>query len=122
LTQRLFHKEKKKLKHCPSPTGSELSFSRSSGGKSSVAASINALVEERRKSREPSHFNKAISKQKLEMKLSQNYEENVKRLIDMSDQLETETNVGIIKVLKKYEKKLTKVVDFSSSSKGSDSD
>jgi len=87
-----------------------------------VAASINALVEERRKSREPSHFNKAISKQKLEMKLSQNYEENVKRLIDMSDQLETETNVGIIKVLKKYEKKLTKVVDFSSSSKGSDSD
>ena len=56
------------------------------------------------------------------MKLSQNYEENVKRLIDMSDQLETETNVGIIKVLKKYEKKLTKVVDFSSSSEGSDSD
>jgi len=115
-------KEQFELKRPPSPTGSELSFLRSSGGKSSVAASINALVEERRKSREPSHFNKAISKQKLEMKLSQNYEENVKRLIDMSDQLETETNVGIIKVLKKYEKKLTKVVDFSSSSEGSDSD
>jgi hypothetical protein len=115
-------KEQFELKRRPSPTSSELSFSRSSGGKSSVPASINALVEERRKSREPSYFDEAISKQKLEMKLSRNYEENVKRLIDVKHQLETETNVGIIKVLKKYEKKLTKVVDFSSSSKGSDSD
>lgn len=113
-------KEQFELKRRPSPTGSELSFSRSSGGKSSVAASINALVEERRKSREPSHFEETISKQKLEMKLSWNYEENVKRLIDVKRQLETESNVGIIKVLKKYEKKLTKVVDFSSSSDESD--
>jgi hypothetical protein len=113
-------KEQFELKRRPSPTGSELSFSRSSGNKSSVAASINALVEERRKSREPSHFDEAISKQKLEMKLSRNYEENVKRLIDVKRQLETESNVGIIKVLKKYEKKLTKFVDFSSSSDESD--
>jgi hypothetical protein len=113
-------KEQFELKRRPSPPSSELSFSRSSGGKSSVAASINALVEERRKSREPSHFDEAISKQKLEMKLSRNYEENVKRLIDVKRQLETESNVGIIKVLKKYEKKLTKVVDFSSSSDESD--
>jgi hypothetical protein len=113
-------KEQFELKRRPSPTGSELSFSRSSGNKSSVAASINALVEERRKSREPSQFDEAISKQKLEMKLSRNYEENVKRLIDVKRQLETESNVGIIKVLKKYEKKLTKVVDFSSSSDESD--
>ncbi len=105
-------KEQFELKCRPSPTGSELSFSRSSGGKSSVAASINALVEKRRKSREPSRFNEAISKQKLDMKL--------KRLIDVKRQLETESNVGIIKVLKKYEKKLTKVVDFSSSSDESD--
>ncbi len=54
------------------------------------------------------------------MKLSRNYEENVKRLIDVKRQLETESNVGIIKVLKKYEKKLPKVVDFSSSSDESD--
>jgi len=113
-------KEQFELKRRPSPTGSELSFSRSSGNKSSVAASINALVEERRKSREPSQFDEAISKQKLEMKLSRNYEENVKRLIDVKRQLETESNVGIIKVLKKYEKKLTKLVDFSSSSDESD--
>jgi hypothetical protein len=105
-------KEQFELKPHPSPTGSELSFSRSSGGKSSVAASINALVEKRRKSREPSHFNEAISKLKLDMKL--------KRLIDVKRQLETESNVGIIKVLKKYEKKLTKVVDFSSSNDESD--
>jgi vacuolar-type H+-ATPase subunit F/Vma7 len=54
------------------------------------------------------------------MKLSRNYEENKKRLIDVKQQLETESNVGIIIVLKKYEKKLTKVVDFSSRSDESD--
>jgi len=50
------------------------------------------------------------------MHISRNYDDNVKRLIEVKRQLETETNHGIIKVLKKYEKKLTKVVDFSSSS------
>jgi hypothetical protein len=47
---------------------------------------------------------------------SRNYEDNVKRLIDVKHQLETESIPNITKVLKKYEKRLMKVVDFSSSS------
>jgi len=50
------------------------------------------------------------------MQISRNYEDNVNRLIDVKCQLETENNTGIIKVLKKYEKRLTKAVNFSSSS------
>jgi len=107
------------VKRRPSPTGSELSFARSSGGKSSVANSINALVEERKKSREATQADAAYKSQKLEMQISRNYDDNVKRLIDVKRQLETETNPGIRKVLKKYEKKLLKVVDLSSSSSDS---
>ena len=50
------------------------------------------------------------------MQISWNYEDNVKRLIDLKRQLEMENNPGIIKVLKKYEKRSSKAVDFSSSS------
>jgi hypothetical protein len=46
------------------------------------------------------------------MQVSCNYDANVKQLIEVKRQLETGTNRRIIKVLKKYEKKLTKVVDF----------
>ena len=99
----------------PSPTNSDVSFARS-GSRNSLVASVNALVEERRKSREPGQVEIEINKQKLEMQISRNYDDNVKRLIEVKRQLETETNHGIIKVLKRYEKKLTKVVDFSSSS------
>jgi len=49
------------------------------------------------------------------MQVSHNYDDNVKQLIEVKRQLETEMDPGRIKVLKKYEKKLTKVVDFSSS-------
>ncbi len=75
---------------------------------------MNALVEER-KAREPGQYDAEINKQKLDMLISRNYDDNVKRLIEVKRPLETETNRGIIKILKKYEKKLTKVVDFSSS-------
>ncbi len=78
---------------------------------------MNALVEEHRKARELGQYDAEINKQKLDMHISHNYDDNVKRLIEVKRQLETETNHGIIKVLKKYEKKLTKVVDFSSSMK-----
>ena len=50
------------------------------------------------------------------MQVSRNYDENVKRLIEVKRQLESETNPGVKKILVKYEKKLTKVVDFSCSS------
>jgi len=110
------------LRRHPSPTSSELSFARS-GGKNNLAASVNnlaasvnALVKECRKSRESGQVDRRISQQKLEMQVSHNYDDNVKQLIEVKRQLETETNPGIITVLKKYEKKLTKVVDFSSSS------
>jgi len=45
------NKDQFELRRHPSPTSSELSFARS-GGKNNLAASVNALVEERRKSRE----------------------------------------------------------------------
>ena len=54
------------LRRCPSPTSSELSFARS-GGRSNLAASVNALVVERRKSRESGRVDIKISQQKLEM-------------------------------------------------------
>jgi hypothetical protein len=76
-------------------------------------------VEERKKSREATQADDAYKSQKLEMQISRNYDDNVKRLIDVKRQLETETNPGIRKVLKKYEKKLLKVVDLSSSSSDS---
>jgi len=109
------NKDQFELRRHPSPTSSELSFARS-GGKNNLAASVNALVKVRRKSSESGQVDRRISQQKLEMQVSHNYDDNVKQLIEVKRQLETETNPGIITVLKKYEKKLTKVVDFSSSS------
>ena len=89
-------------------------------GRSSLAASVGALVEERRKSREQSEtVDKSIShlnEQKLQMQISRNLEENVNRLIETKKKLKTETDPGIIKVLRKYEKRLNKVIDMSSSS------
>jgi len=69
-----------------------------------LVASINSLVEERRKTREPGPIKVEINRKKLKMQISRNYEDNVKRLIDVKRQLEMESNPGIIKVLKKYEK------------------
>jgi hypothetical protein len=90
------------VQHRPSPTNSKLSFIRSSIGRNNLVASINSLVEERRKSREPGPVELEINRKKLEMQTSRNYEDNVKRLIDVKLQLEMENNPGIIKVLKKY--------------------
>jgi hypothetical protein len=104
------------VQHRPSPTNSKLSFVCSSIGRNNMVASINSLVEEHRKSREPRPIEVEINRKKLEMKISRNYEDHVKRLLDVKRQLETENNPGIIKVLKKYEKRLAKAVDFSSSS------
>jgi hypothetical protein len=104
------------VQHRPSPTNSKLSFVCSSIGRNNMVASINSFVEEHRKSREPRPIEVEINRKKLEMKISRNYEDHVKRLLDVKRQLETENNPGIIKVLKKYEKRLAKAVDFSSSS------
>ena len=70
------------LRCYPSPTSSELSFARS-GGRNNLAASVNALVEEPRKSRESGIVDIKISQQKLEMQVSRNYDDNVKRLIEV---------------------------------------
>jgi hypothetical protein len=110
-----------------SPTESESSFRSSS--KFTLAASVNALVEERRKSREfkehfhrePDQLQSRLNKEKLEMQISRNLDDNINRLIDIKRKLESETNPGIIKVLKKYEKRLTKAIGMSSSSEN-DSD
>jgi len=97
----------------PSPT-----FSNNSG-RSALVDSVNALVEEGKKSRESKEqdlFQLKFNEEKLKMQVSRNYDENVKRLIEVKHQLESETNPGVKNILVKYEKKLTKVVDFSSSS------
>jgi len=103
-----------------SPTESESSFNVGARGRTSLAASVGALVEERRKSREQSEtVDKSIShlnEQKLQMQISRNLEENVNRLIETKKKLKTETDPGIIKVLRKYEKRLNKLIDMSSSS------
>jgi hypothetical protein len=103
-----------------SPTESESSFNVGARGRTSLAASVGALVEERRKSREQSEtVDKSISQlneQKLQMQISRNLEENVNRLIETKKKLKTETDPGIIKVLRKYEKRLNKLIDMSSSS------
>jgi hypothetical protein len=94
------NKDQFELRCHPLPTSLELSFARS-GGKNNLAASVNALVEERRKSCESGIVDTRISQQKLEMQVSHNYDDNVKRLIEVK---RPEMNPGIIKVLKKYEK------------------
>jgi hypothetical protein len=86
----------------PSPT-----FSNNSG-RSALVDSVNALVEERKKSRESKEqdmFQLKFNEEKLKMQVSHNYDENVKRLIDVKRQLESETNPSVKKILKKYEKK-----------------
>jgi hypothetical protein len=106
-----------------SPTGSESSLKFS--GKSTLAASVTALIEERRKSRELSlvqsdPYVSQLTKEKLEMQVSRNLEDNVNRLIEVKRKLEVETNPGIVKVLKKYEKHLKEVIDMTSSSENED--
>jgi hypothetical protein len=91
------------VQHRPSPTTSEVSFA-CLGSRKRLVASNHALVEEWRKSREPEQVEIEIKKQKLEIHINRNYDDNVKRLIEVKRQLQTETNRGIIKVLKRYEK------------------
>ena len=54
------------------------------------------------------------------MQIRQNYDENVNHLIEVKCKIESESNAGILKILKKYEKRLSKVVDMSSSSDDSE--
>jgi hypothetical protein len=61
-----------------------------------LAASVNALIEERRKSRESSQqktdpYATQLTKEKLEMQISRNLEDNVSRLIEIKQKLEVET-------------------------------
>ncbi len=96
----------------------------SSRSRSSLAASVGALVDERRKSREQTlsvdnSFSR-LNEEKVSMQISRNLEENVNQFIETKRKLQTETDPGIIKVLKNYEKQLNKVIDMSSSSSDSE--
>jgi hypothetical protein len=66
-------KEDYEVKCRPSPTCSELSFARSGGGRNSLVAGVNALVEECMKSKEPAQVDNAINKHKLDMHISHSY-------------------------------------------------
>ena len=71
--------------------------------KPSIAASVNALVEERRKAREhsekPDQYQSKLNKVKLDMQISRNHEENVNWLIEVKRKVELETNPGIYELL-----------------------
>ena len=54
------------------------------------------------------------------MQVSRNLEDNINRIIEVKRKLEAETNPGIVKVLKKYEKRLKEVIDMTSSSENED--
>ncbi len=71
-----------------------------------LAASVNALIEECHKSRESSQqqtdlYVAQLMKEKLEMQISRNLEDNVNPLIKIKQRLEVESNPGIVKVPKK---------------------
>jgi hypothetical protein len=87
-----------------SPTNSD--YSSKSGGKSTLAASVNALIEERRKSRELSQqridpYVAQLTKKKLEMQTSKNLEDNINCLIEIKQKLQVESDPGIVKLPKK---------------------
>jgi len=70
-----------------------------------LAASVNAVIEEHRKSRESSQeqtdpYAAQLTKEKLEMQISRNLEDKVYHLIEIKQKLDVETNRGIVKVLK----------------------
>jgi len=70
-------------------------------GKSTLVASVNALIEERRKSPESSQqqtdpYATQLTKEKLEMQISRNLEDNSNRLIEVKQKLEVKTNPGIV--------------------------
>jgi len=72
------------LWHSPTNSNCSLKFS----GKSTLAASVNALIEEHHKSREASQQKTGphatqLTKEKLAMQISRNLEDNVKRLIEI---------------------------------------
>ena len=50
-----------------------------------------------RESKEQDLFQLKFNEEKLKMQVSHNYDENVKRLIEVKHQLESETNPGIKK-------------------------
>ncbi len=90
-----------------------------------MAASVTALIEERRKSRELSFvqsdpYVSQLTEEKLEMQVSRNLEDNINHIIEVKWKLEVEMNPGIVKVLKKYEKCLKEVIDMTSSSENED--
>jgi hypothetical protein len=85
---------------------------------------VNALVEGHQKAREksekPDEYQSKLNRVKLNIQISRNYDENVNWLTEVIHKVEFETYPGILKVLKKYEKHLTKVIDMSSSISDSD--
>jgi hypothetical protein len=98
------------LQRSPANSNCSLKFR----GKSTLAASVNAVIEEHRKSRESSQeqtdpYAAQLTKEKLEMQISRNLEDKVYHLIEIKQKLDVETNRGIVKVLKKYEKRLKKL-------------
>jgi hypothetical protein len=76
-----------------------------SRSRSSLAASVGALVDERRKSREQTlsveNSISRLNEEKLSLQISRNLEENVNWLIETKRKLQSETDPGIIKVCKK---------------------
>jgi hypothetical protein len=73
-----------------------------------LAASVHTLVEEQRKSQEckeqnnekPDKYQSRLNKEKLNVQIICNLDDNVNRLIDIKHKLGWKTNPGIIKSVK----------------------
>ncbi len=73
-------------------------------------------MEERKNSRKNDEWEAKLNEERLKKQISKNYDDNVKWLIDVKKQLQSETDRDIIRVLRKYERKLAEALDISSSS------
>ena len=89
----------------PSPTNSYTT-------RQSLVESVNALVE----ARKPNAKQLQLTEEKLKSQVSKNRDDAMGRLLHTKRQLRAETDDGIRKTLRKYEKKLVKELDFSSDS------
>jgi hypothetical protein len=89
----------------PSPTNSYTT-------RQSLVESVNALVE----ARKPNAKQLQLTEEKLKSQVSKNRDDAMGRLLHTKQQLRAETDDGIRKILRKYEKKLIKELDFSSDS------
>ncbi len=94
----------------PSPTGSNTT-------RQTLVESVNALAV----AHMPDPNQAKLTEEKVKAQVSKHRDDIVKRLLETKRQLQTEADNGVRKLLRKYEKKLTKELTFSSDSEDDNS-